>query len=190
MSDHARQSAARRGIPYRGRRAAGLTIVEMAAALGLVAVGASAVLLTLVYSLQLDATNRETAAATQTARRVVEELRTEDLADVLTRYNADDSDDPGGAGTAPGDRFDVPLLRQTAGGDAVDARIELPLDTDGTLRESADLPRFGFPRDLNGDGTIDDDDRAGDLLALPVAVRVTWEGVNGERSIEYRTVLR
>lgn len=162
----------------------------MAAALGLIAIGASAVLLTMVYSLQLDATNRETAAATQTARRVLEQVRSEDLADVLTMYNANVNDDPGGTNTAPGETFTISLLQQTVGSTGVDGRVILPFDTDGVLRESATIPELGFPRDLNGDGTIDSNDRSGDLLALPVIVRVTWDGINGERSVEYKTVLR
>jgi len=167
-----------------------MTLVEMSVALGLIAIGASAVLLTMVYSLELDATNHETVAASQTARRVLEQARSEALGDVLALYNADDADDPDGVGTAPGDTFSVSMLMQTVGGNGFDGRVILPLGSDGVLRETADLPELGFPRDLNGDGAIDADDRSGDLIALPMIVRVRWSGINGERSVEYRTVLR
>lgn len=180
----------RAGRLRRARRELGLTLVETSAALALLAIGAMAVLGTMVYGLQLDATNRETIAASQAARRVLEQIRAEDMVDVLVLYNADGSDDPDGTNTAPGETFEITLLEQTVGGMGVDGRVVLPLDTDGVLRESANIPELGFPRDLNGDGVIDSDDRSGDLLALPVLVRVTWEGINGERTVSYRTVLR
>ena len=157
--------------------------------MGLLAVGAASVLLTMVYGLQLDGTNRETSAASRGARAVLEQIRAEDLADVLTLYNADASDDPDGAGSAPGDAFGITFLERTAGATSPGS-VVLPFDTDGVVRETADLPELGFPRDLNGDGVLDADDRSADLLVLPVIVRVRWDGVNGERVLAYRTVLR
>jgi len=167
-----------------------MTLVEMTVALALVAIGSTAVLLSMVYSLRLDATNRETTAASRSARRMLEQMRAEPLQDVLVLFNADEDDDPGGAATAPGDTFAVSLLEKAVNGMGLDGSIVLPLDDDGILRESADIPELGFPRDLNGDGVIDAGDRSGDLIALPVLVRVTWDGMHGDRSLSYRTVLR
>ena len=169
---------------------AGLTIVEVTAALALLAFGAMAVLGTMVYSLQLDATNRETVAASQAARRVLEQVRAESLGDVIVLYNESGTDDPDGPDTAPGNKFAVTLLEKAIGGMGVDGTVVLPLGNDGVIRENANIPELGMPRDLNGDGVIDGDDRSGDLLILPVIVRVTWDGINGDRSVAYSTVLR
>ena len=180
----------RAGRLRRGRSTAGLSLVETTAALALLAFGALAVLGTMVYSLQLDATNHETLMASQAARRVLEQIRAEAIEDVLVLYDADGDDDPEGVDTAPGDTFAVTLLEQAVGGMGVAGEVVLPFDADGVLRETADIPELGLPRDLNGDGLVTSEDRSGDLIALPVLVRVRWSGINGEREISYRTVLR
>ncbi|HEX6812594.1 MAG TPA: hypothetical protein VF384_13290 [Planctomycetota bacterium] len=43
------------------------------------------------------------------------------------------------------------------------------------LRESAPAPRYGLPRDLNGDGAIDSGPRNDDYTALPAVIRLRWE---------------
>lgn len=42
------------------------------------------------------------------------------------------------------------------------------------LRENIVAPRYGLPRDLNGDGVIDSNSRNQDYTALPVVVRLRW----------------
>jgi hypothetical protein len=69
------------------------------------------------------------------------------------------------------------------------ASIEFPGNTGAVLREDAVDAELGMPRDLDGDGTVDTDDHAGDYLVLPVRVRVTWDGVSGSRSYTICTVL-
>ncbi len=174
----------------RATRTAGLTLVETTLALMLLATGALTVLGTMVYSLQLDATNRETMAAAQAARRVLEQVRAESIFDVPALYDGDATNDPNGTGSAPGNTFSITLLERTVGGMSVDGQVVLPFDTDGVIRESADIPELGFPRDLNGDGVIDTDDRSADMQALPIIVRVRWDCINGDREVSYRTVLR
>ncbi len=179
----ARRPTARRG-------AGGFTLIETSVALAVLAIGALAVLGTMVYSLQLDAMNRETTVATQAARRVVEEIRASDLRDVPRLYNADATDDPDGPGTAPGDVFSVTLLEKVIGNSENCGSVVLPFDGDGVIRETANIPELGFPRDLNGDDVLDSDDRSADLLALPVIVRVRWRGTTGDRVVSYETTLR
>jgi type II secretory pathway pseudopilin PulG len=159
-------------------------------ALSILAIGALTVLGTMVYSLRLDTTNRETTVASQAARRVLEEIRSEELDDVVALYNSDETDDPDGAGTAPGDTFSVTLLEDVIAGMANAGSVVLPINDAGEVREDLDIPELGMPRDLNGDGAIDDLDHSGDLMVLPVMVRVSWDGVNGDRQIDFRTVLR
>lgn len=184
------RSTARPGGLRRSRGARGLTLVETTVALALLAVAAMTVLGTMVYSLQLDATNRETAVAAQAARRVLEQIRSQDLDQVVAMYNADGADDPDGADTAPGATFSVTLLEDVIAGMANAGSVVLPVNDAGEVREDLDLPELGLPRDLNGDGVIDTVDHADDLVVLPVMVRVSWSGVNGQRQLDFRTVLR
>lgn len=51
--------------------------------------------------------NRENSIAANAARTQVELMRNEDFRDIFALYNGDPSDDPDGAGTAPGDVFAV-----------------------------------------------------------------------------------
>jgi hypothetical protein len=69
----------------------------------------------------------------------------------------------------------------------VRVRLEVPAATpagaaEGTpaiLREDAPLPRFGLPYDLNGDGVVDNQSRAGDYRALPVVINLHWQPPGG-----------
>ncbi|MHC5010508.1 MAG: type IV pilus modification PilV family protein [Planctomycetota bacterium] len=63
--------------------------------------------------------------------------------------------------------------------DAVDSmavRVEVPLHVGDvvSLREDQNLPYFGLPGDLNGDGAVDDQPRDDDYRALPVAFTFRW----------------
>jgi hypothetical protein len=57
---------------------------------------------------------------------------------------------------------DVPEAAPAGGGLAV-------------LREDADLPAFGLPFDLNGDGVIDGSARNADYRALPLTVTFRFD---------------
>jgi hypothetical protein len=140
------------------------------------------------------AVNRETGLAVAAARNMLERLRSEDFSRVFALYNADPLDDPGGPGTAGGSRFAVQGLD-----DAPDAlaglqgEILFPTVVDMVgglqLREDVDVRALGMPRDLSGDGVIDDQDHAGSYFILPVQVRVRWRGVTGIRQYEMATQL-
>ena len=64
-----------------------------------------------VSTSRLRETNRENAIAGEAARMLLERMRGGDYGEIFARYNSDPNDDPGGAGTAHGDRFVVAGLK-------------------------------------------------------------------------------
>jgi len=138
--------------------------------------------------------NREIVIASNEARNMVERMRNEEFADVFALFNADPLDDPGGAGTAPGNSFAVDGIQVEAGdpdgfaGEIVFPTIEVVPGT-FELREDVVDAELGMPRDLNGDSIIKVDDRSGDYILLPVVVRVRWTGNGGPRQYETISML-
>ncbi len=140
------------------------------------------------------AVNRETALAVAAARNQIEMLRSEDIADVFALYNSDPSDDPNGAGTAPGNRFAVQGLDAEEGAPGgLEGEILFPTVDDPVnglqLREDVVIDKLGMPRDLSGDNVIDDQDHADAYYILPVQVRLRWVGQSGTRQFEMATQL-
>jgi prepilin-type N-terminal cleavage/methylation domain-containing protein len=137
--------------------------------------------------------NRETNLAVAAARNMLETLRSEDFAVVYALYNADPADDPGGAGTAPGNRFVVAGLDDTADGGGFDGEILFPSFEDVALgwqlREDLVRPELGLPRDLSGDSVVDDQDHSGSYFILPVQVRLRWQSPIGVRQYQMTTQL-
>ena len=172
----------------RGRPAgeAGLGLIETLVATAILATAILAILSVAGHSIKLDEVNRETALATDAARIRYEQLRALPLMHVLATYNEDPVDDPDGEATAIGPK--VIVTRDQAGLN-FQSVVELPLTPAGELREDADRPEMGLPRDLNGDGLIDDADHRDDYVILPVAVRVTWNGTSGPREVLLAGVL-
>lgn len=72
--------------------------------------------------------------------------------------------------------------------------VQVPVLTKGgvpALREDEDAPRYGLPRDLNGDALIDDDPRTADNRVLPVVARIRWQHPgNTALEVVLATVLR
>lgn len=138
--------------------------------------------------------NRETSLAVDAARNLLETLRSEDFAEVYALYNADPSDDPAGAGTAPGNRFAVFGLSEAPDSpDGLEGEVVFPTAIDPVdgleLREDIELRALGLPRDLSGDGRVDDQDHSGSYFILPVQVRLRWKGTTGVRQYEIATQL-
>ena len=77
----------RPGVPRDAR--AGLTLIEILIGMTFFAVAAMSLMNAMVYSMRLDATNEETAAATQAARRAMERLRATPFDQVFVEFNAD-----------------------------------------------------------------------------------------------------
>lgn len=137
-------------------------------------------------------TQHEWTVAQEAARGVIETLHAADFADVFARYNDDASDDPA-SGASPGAGFAVASLSPMAG-DADGLAGEIVFPTTHVLgalelREDAFVPRLEMPRDLNGDGVVDDEDHAGDYRILPVLVRVEWRSPAGKARLEMATLL-
>ena len=142
-----------------------------------------------VAGLRLVAVNRETAIAHQAARAMVERMQDTQFADVFATFNDAPGDDPGGMNTAPGSLFAVRGLNlQRGDGDGFAGDVFFPTVTDGAgnpaLSEDRAEPRWGMPRDLNGDGAVTAGVMPDRYMILPVRVRVRWTGTGGDRQIE------
>ncbi|MEO0653093.1 MAG: hypothetical protein AAFZ65_20625, partial [Planctomycetota bacterium] len=107
--------------------------------------------------------------------------------DVYALYNSDDGDDPGGAGSAPGEDFGVDGLDPVAGQN-FEGKVRFP-ENGGNLRENLNLPEFGLPYDLNADGAVDASDVSADYRLLPVVVEIEWTGASGDQTLEVSTWL-
>jgi hypothetical protein len=142
--------------------------------------------------------NWENNRAANATRRVIESMHNEDFDQIFLLFNADETDDPGGLGTAPGHRFDVEGFQALPGAPGgLAGEIFFPtVDVGGTvqsplqeLREDTANATLGTPRDLNGDNFIDAQDHSGDYVILPVRVRIEWIGKTGEREFETSSTL-
>lgn len=132
--------------------------------------------------------NRETALAGERGYAIVETMRSVPFAEVFARFNEDPGDDPVGV-VSPGAGFDVPgLAAQDGDADGFVGRIVFPT-LGGVLREDVDDDDLGMPRDLNGDASVDGDDRSADYTVLPVLVRMEWQGELGNRDVELYVTL-
>jgi hypothetical protein len=130
--------------------------------------------------------------AAQSAREMLERIEAEAFADAFRRFNADPTDDPGGAGTAPGASFAINGLSAVPGdADGMAGEVIFPVrpGVASQLREDVLMPELGMPRDLSGDGVVDAGDHALDYKLLPVIVRVTWRSSSGPASYELKTLL-
>lgn len=140
------------------------------------------------------AANRETALAVAAARNQLEILRSQDFGALFALYNSDPSDDPEGAGSAPGHRFAVAGLEpDPAAADGLQGEIAFPTQLDELgaleLREDLALRVLGMPRDLSGDNVVDALDHSANYFILPVQVRVRWKSPSGPRQYEMATQL-
>lgn len=168
----------------RESRESGISLIEVLVGATILSLGLIGMVITLLNSQDLGRSNEETARGAEALRLVVERMEGVNKTDLFSIFNGDPSDDPGGAGTAPGDTF--PL--QTEAGDFF-VQIEFPVQADpAILREDTTDAVLGMPRDLDGDGVVDALDHAADYVQLPARVRVTWNGVNGTRSLELCTI--
>jgi type II secretory pathway pseudopilin PulG len=163
---------------------AGFSLIQVILAASLLTLAALSFSGVQVNSMTLAATNRETAAARNLIRQVLEQMQDVDASKVYATYNADPTDDPGGDGTAIGDAFAVNT-------DAGDMTVTVDFPGDGSLREDVTDEALGMPQDLNGDRVIDSEDHAYDYKLLPVRILVEWRGRSGLRTMEiHATVLR
>ena len=164
----------------------GFTLVELVvsfSALLLLLLGFTRVL---VSTSMASSTTHEAAIAKEAARSMIEELKAVDFADAFALYNDDPGDDPGGV-VVPGSNFAVPGLQlRQDDPDGFAGEILFPLQG-GELCETLELPQFGLPADLNGDGDDDDPSVTADHRVLPVVVRVEWQSSGNTARLELNT---
>lgn len=169
-----------------------MTMLELMIALTLLVsalLGYSQAILTATAS---SAGVREEDQAAQAVRSVVQTLKSASFIEAFSLFNAYPNDDPGGLGTAPSANFAVPGLHSAPGDpDGQPGEIIFPTaaNAPSILRENIPDPRFGTPRDLNGDGVIDGANHAGNYILLPVVVRVRWAGAAGVSTFEAKTLV-
>lgn len=112
-----RERASTEALRRRLRSSPGTTLIELIVVMAVLIVAVSIFSRMIIATAQLRDVNRETAAAAEAARVILERMRNEDFLDVWTLYNADPTDDP--VGGAPGNRFTVaglePLAETTDG---------------------------------------------------------------------------
>lgn len=199
-------------------RARGTTLIELMVVMSVMLVAVSIFYQMVISTNRLRVLNHENAVAIEAARAVVEQLRNEEFDEVWALYNPDPSDDPGGAGSAPGHRFVVadldplesaldgcigeivfPSELVEIGGGAGVGKIGGALPGLGgvggisisqwQLREDFVDDELGMPRDLDGDSVIDNGNHARNYLILPVRIRLQWQGVFGPRTMDLHTMI-
>lgn len=155
----------------------GFSLIEMMVVLSILAIAGAMFAQTLASSKRLDPTATETAIAAEGARSFLETMHNHAFGEVFALYNDNPLDDPGGPGSAPGSAFDVEGLVPQVPGASVGHVIFPAVESE--LREDAVEIELGTPRDLNGDGAVDDADHSNDWLILPVKVQLDWQSGSG-----------
>lgn len=170
-----------------------MTLLELTMALSILVVGFVAMSQSIVASMRVTRTNRETALATDGLRSMAEQLQgDQDFETLFQRYNGTDGDFAG-PGAEPGGAFDVPGLQ--AAPDDPDGRVGeivfpvTPVAGVEQLHETLVDAELGMPRDLDGDGFLTVGDKSESYRLLPVLVRLRWQGSNGPRSLDLRTLI-
>ncbi|MBI2933405.1 MAG: hypothetical protein HYY16_17310 [Planctomycetes bacterium] len=172
---------------------AGVTLFELMIALVVLVTALFGLLSAILAATSLQQSTREQTLAYNAARKKLEEMRNQTFAEVYARYNADPSDDPGGAGTGPGNTFTVDGLTSPNGQPV--GRIVFPEAGAGGgpagLREDVDDPEMGMPggRDLNGDGVIDTNAHNADYKLLPVRIVVAYAGLKSGAEIRVNSLV-
>lgn len=165
-----------------------MTLVEIMVSVVVLTVCISLLSNTLAATVAQGVANRERALAVEAAQNLAEDMRRARFEELYALYNQDPTDDPGGAGFAPGSHFAVPGLTVRAGDkDGFVGRVLLP-SVAAVLREDSQVPGLGLPRDLNGDHVIDAENHAKDYVVLPVTIRIEWTGRIGKRQFELTTM--
>lgn len=189
--DYAELACARRRA---GRRQAGFTLVEIMISASVLVVGLLGFAQVIAFSVGSTTTNQESNLAIEAARAKIEEIQTANFDDLFELYNQIGGDDPGGAGTAPGSTFTVPGLQPDPNDpDGFVGQVIIPAMVGNAgaweIREDIQDAGLGMPRDLSGDGIIDQLDHSDDYGILPVQVRVQWRGVRGVSRMDFKVLV-
>lgn len=179
-------------MQIRHKSKAGFSLIEAVIALAVAALALLGFSSSLISSMMLSQSNRESALARRAAHELVSDLQSAPFAEVYARFNATSADDePTGTNIAAGFAVaGLPLLENDA--DGLAGEIIFPDKLVGgvlELREDFAAETFGQTWDLNLDGVIDEADHSGDYQVLPVLIRVQWRGRGGASKVELRTTL-
>jgi len=173
---------------------AGVSLLELTVVIAILSVALGMHASTLVSLGRQRDVARDSAEVSAAVQNLLETIRGRPFELVASLFDSDPSNDPDGPGTAPGNRFAIEGFSPLDGAaDGLVGTILIPerrLD-DGSwqVREDLELPELGLPRDLNGDSIVDGLDHRGDLVRLPLRVRVDWRSRNGARSYSITTML-
>jgi type II secretory pathway pseudopilin PulG len=179
---------AKRNRATRTAAKVGFTMVEALIAISVIVAALLTTIGAMSSSMRASRTVDEREAAVRAVAAKVAEIEAADFAALFANYDPDPNDDPLGPGTAPGATFDIPNFKAQDGSASPVGSIVLPM-IGGQLREDADMPELGMPRDLNGDGKIDALDHKSDYQLLPILVRASWHGIDGDASITIEKLL-
>ena len=186
----------------------GLTLIEVMIAISIMSIALFGLLAAMFSSSRLIEANKEEMLATNAARQIMARLKDEPFDQVfasmggadaqgIVQSEFDEYTEQTGETT---DTYDQSQLSNTFYVDGMNTSDGDPVGTiyfptgqtvsgEYGLLEYLPYGEIGMPRDLNGDGTIDQADHSDDYMILPVMVEVRWEGVLGERSIQLFTIL-
>lgn len=160
------------------RSRAGFTLLEVMLACVLMAVAVLGLMALIPSTTALTETTQESNLALNASLQVAEAVRQyadAHFAYVWRAYNSDPSDDPSGAGTAPGATFSIDGLVNASGTSDV-GTLTFFIDETET---SAEAVKAGLPKDLNRDGDDTDVDVSGSFTLLPYRISVQFQDHNG-----------
>ncbi len=156
----------------------GFSLVELLVATAILLTAAIGLIVALITAVGLTEDTRETALASEAARKKIEEMQETPFDTIFSTHVANP-------------HFDVDgLIPRESDPDGHVGKILFPsvANAPPMLSEAvADTP-LGMPRDLNGNGNATDMMTNGYLI-LPVRVKIDWEGRSGSRSFELLTSL-
>jgi prepilin-type N-terminal cleavage/methylation domain-containing protein len=158
----------------------GFTLVELAVGIAILTIGTLAMLSTVVASQKLETSNRERLLARMGAQSVVRDVQItaravaaeQGLEDWGTNFIAELS--------APNNWVPVDGLQPWSNLQNV---CEVVIVNDETASDDDLGFELGMPRDLNGDGVVDDTAVTSEGKLFPVIVRVRWETPAGQREL-------
>ena len=160
------------------------TLLEVLISLILLGVAIASLVVAISSTQHLSETNQEHSIAYSALRAKTEELRERTFSSLYADFKA---------GGAVGNTWTFSGLQAIDG--VPMGQVSFPEQAPAaggavSLRETFVDAEMGMPqggRDLNGDGVVDDDDRANDYTLVPVKLTVRWTGINGEQSLTVST---
>lgn len=169
---------------------AGFGLVDICVALFVLSASLGVLVGAVFSGIRLARTDEETAKASQALRMTLARIGSLPARDAFAVLNAEDADDLAGQTSAAYLALGEELMTDRDG-NPVTIQVTFPVDeaNPGVVREDLELPALGMPRDLDGDGEIDSNDHADDLVILPVLLRLDWEGASGPQSVQMATIL-